>query len=125
MPYIKKERRAALDPIIDGLINRLKEIGACKGDVNYVVTRVALAALVPQVSYSNLSDAVASLRDAADEIVGRLLSPYEMDAQRLNGDLPEYNTLENDIYDKYDAPEMAASLYKDLQDEIKETLERR
>lgn len=120
MPYIKKESRAALDPIIDGLVKRLRDIGASKGEVNYVVTRIALAVLVPKVSYSNLSNSISALRDAADEIVSRLLRPYEMDAQRVNGDLPEYNKLENDIYDKYSALEMAASLYKDIQNERNE-----
>jgi len=87
MPYIKHERRAALDVIIEGLINRLKELQDLKrGDLNYVVTRLVLETLNHD-SYHSLSDCVSVLRDAADEIVRRLLGPYEDTAIEKNGDM--------------------------------------
>jgi len=89
VPYITLERRAALDTIIDGLLNRLDEIDCRKGDVNYCITRIILDALKPATGwdYHSLSDCVSVARDAADEIQRRLLGPYE-DRARLNGDVP-------------------------------------
>jgi carbonic anhydrase len=120
MPYIKKERRAALDTIVDGLVARLRSIDPTKGDVNYVVTRIALAALVQnRVCYSSLSDAVAALRDAADEIAVRVLGHYECEALAANGDVVEFDQIYNEIRDKF-APKVAAELYLDLQKERNE-----
>jgi hypothetical protein len=67
MPYIKPARRPSLDPIIDGLIKRLKEIDCVKGDVNYAVTRIAVECL-NEHGYHSISDCISVLRDAADEI---------------------------------------------------------
>lgn len=90
MPYITLERRAALDTIIDGLLNRLWEIECKKGDVNYCITRIILDALKPPTGwdYHSLSDCVSVARDSADEIQRRLLGPYEDSAASKNGDLP-------------------------------------
>ena len=89
MPYVPPVNRVALDVIIDGLVNRLREIKARPGDCNYVVTRVVLEALKPGEgwSYHSLSDAVRVLKDAAAEIERRLLGPYEDDAILKNGDM--------------------------------------
>jgi len=89
MPYIKKDRRPALDPIIEALQARLRELGCERGDVNYVVTRVALGVLASVPGYKNYSDAIAALQDAADEIKVRCLGPYEGFASYKNGDVPE------------------------------------
>jgi len=92
MPYIKFSNRAALDVIVDGLVNRLRSIKCVQGDINYIVTRVALEALKPETgwSYHSLSSAVAALKDAATEIERRLLGPYEDRAILKNGDMRCY-----------------------------------
>lgn len=89
MPYIKKERRAAYDPIVEALQQRLRINGCERGDVNYVVTRIALGVLASVPGYKNYSDAIAALQDAADEIKARCLGPYELLASCKNGDVPE------------------------------------
>jgi hypothetical protein len=83
MPYIPPVNRIALDAIIEGLVNRLREIKARPGDCNYVVTRIVLESLKPSEgwSYHSLSDA---------EIERRLLGPYEDEAIIKNGDMPCY-----------------------------------
>jgi hypothetical protein len=93
MPYIKKERRQLLDAEITRIVNRLLDISAVKGDVNYTITRIVLGALKPDAgwSYQSLSDAVAALKDAATEVERRLLAPHEDGAKERNGDVPEYN----------------------------------
>lgn len=90
MPYISIGNRMALDPIIDGLVKRLRMIECRPGDCNYTVTRVVLEALRPgdgAWDYHTLSDAVRVLRDAATEIERRLLGPYEDTVILKNGDL--------------------------------------
>lgn len=92
MPYIKKDRRAAYDPIVEALQQRLRINGCERGDVNYVVTRIALGVLATVPGYKNYSDAIAALQDAADEIKQRCLGPYETFAAYKNGDVPEMIT---------------------------------
>lgn len=90
MPYINVGNRMALDPIIEGLVKRLRDIECRPGDCNYVVTRIVLEALKPGDTgwnYHSLSDAVRVLKDAATEIERRLLGPYEDAAMQQNGDL--------------------------------------
>lgn len=89
MPYINLGNRAALDPIIDGLLSRLASLECRKGDVNYCITRIILEALRPATGwdYHSLSDCVSVARDAADEIQRRLLGPYEDVAAKRN-DVP-------------------------------------
>lgn len=160
MPYIKLNRRPALDPIIEALQKRLREQGSVRGEVNYTVTRIALGVLAATPSYQNYSDAIAALQDAADEIKRRCLSRYEDFACDTNGDVVEFVEADNDISNRWDAlitaklddikplnhlpvvdvvirdgvaynvvdsplPQVAADQYQKLQDEIKETFERR
>lgn len=89
MPYINVGNRMALDPIIDGLVKRLRSIECRPGDCNYTVTRIVLEALRPGTgwSYHDLHDAVGLLRDAAAEIERRLMGPYEDTTILKNGDL--------------------------------------
>ncbi|GMU26223.1 MAG: hypothetical protein AMXMBFR16_11280 [Candidatus Uhrbacteria bacterium] len=97
MPYINPASRRELDPKIDDLVDQLfrtsGENPVPKGNVNYVVTRIALQALEPRGgwTYTSLSDAVAALQDAADEIKRRLLGPYEDTCIERNGDLEEFS----------------------------------
>jgi hypothetical protein len=62
-----------------------------KGALNYILSRLVLTVLGKQgLSYQNLSDVIAALNDAAEEIRRRLLNPYEDEAIKKNGDLEEY-----------------------------------
>lgn len=90
MPYIDDNRDA-----VDGFISEIQEI-LCdtprdkrKGDVNYVLSRIALGAFMPE-GYHDISDAVNALKDAAVEIERRLMGPREDEAIEANGDLIEY-----------------------------------
>jgi len=79
----------AIDPIIDGLVKRLRSIDADRHDVAYTVTRVVMEALRPQVRWTRqaLSDCVDALYEAASEIETRMVQPYTEAEIRLNGDL--------------------------------------
>lgn len=93
MPYIKQERRKQFDGPIHELARQMWTMGAVKGDLNYVVTRLALIAMKPGSgwTYQSLSEAVAGLQDAADEIKRRMLGPYEDNCVVRNGDIPEFS----------------------------------
>jgi len=88
MPYIRPERRDDLDPMVEALVGKLREMSCVRGDLNYVVTQLVLGALKPDSgwSYHSLSDTISVLRDAADEIARRMLGPYEDKAAAKNGD---------------------------------------
>lgn len=75
MPYIANEDRKTMD-------------GGCpartQGELNYKVTMEAIRyidmrhnAYGNKVGYTIISQAIAALRDAADELARRLLGPYE------------------------------------------------
>jgi hypothetical protein len=83
----------AVDPIIDGLVKRLRSIECRPGDLNYTVCRVVLESLRPNTGwdYHSLSSAVSVLKDAAVEIERRLLGPYEDTGIEKNGDLHCFN----------------------------------
>jgi len=100
---------------VDGLVQRLREMHATNGDINYTLTRIVLESLKPESgwSYHSLSNAVALMnnvadilinamdddnlvdlyrlvsipRDVATEIERRLLGPYEDTAILKNGDI--------------------------------------
>ena len=92
MPYINKTDRERID---EESIRRLSidisniPSGKIKGALNYVVSRLALQVYGTE-SYTSISDGIAALQDAADEIKRRTLSKVEDKAIGKNGDLPEY-----------------------------------
>lgn len=102
MPYIKKIRRGGLDPLIEALQQRLRVNGCERGDVNYVVTRIALGVLASVPGYKNYSDAIAALQDAADEIKRRCLSRYEDFSEDTNGDVVEFVEADRIIDGRWD-----------------------
>lgn len=101
--------------VLSGLIQRLHNIHANRGDVNYTLTRIVLESMKPEGGwgYHTLSDCVALMnnvadilircmdgddlidllflvsipRDVATEIERRLLGPYEDTAILKNGDM--------------------------------------
>jgi len=92
MPYISREDRLNInDTAINDLVSDIKNVPSqkLKGALNYVVTRIALG-VYGEGGYTELSDGIAALQDAADEIKRRKLGPYEDKAIVKNGDLHEY-----------------------------------
>lgn len=82
MPYIEKDRRRDLEPIIRRMIH--KEVKA-DGDLNYILFALCLRAIKP--SYNNYKNFCGELRQCATEIERRLLGPYEDSAMERNGDV--------------------------------------
>lgn len=88
MPYIIKKQRQYLDPALETLIVRLIETDAVKGNLNYVVSRLAWACAKHNGGgYDGISEAIGALRDAAEELRRRKLDPYEDIKIKINGDV--------------------------------------
>jgi hypothetical protein len=103
MPYIKQEYRDQIDPVIDELLDVVRDINSeprclaeaklktsklC-GIANYIVTRVACE-LLNNNSYDSLSNIVKTLECSKLEVVRRLLDPYEDLAIAKNGDIQSF-----------------------------------
>jgi len=58
-----------------------------KGELTYVVYALALSYFKGIESYTNISTAISSLQDAAEELRRRHLNPYEDEKIRTNGDV--------------------------------------
>jgi len=96
MPYISNNDREFLTryDFIEANSRRIQAVpsGKVKGALNYILCRLTMQTMKPAIgwSYTSLSDAVSVLRDAADEIERRMMTPYEDKAILKNGDLPEF-----------------------------------
>ncbi len=107
MPYIKKEDRVPLDPLIDALaeeiVRRSKEAGndgAYAGLLNYTCTRLALKIIKLQfgkVRYWLVAMTVGVFHNVADEFYRRLAVPYEDIQIKNNGDVDLYEEFENEM----------------------------
>lgn len=100
MPYIKQDRRARLDPLIEELQARIRT----PGELNYVISRLLTlltAEGVPienelYVTYDSLSRWRAAVIDASTEFYYRVMGPYEHTKMRENGDV--YDEILDKIY---------------------------
>jgi hypothetical protein len=80
MPYIGKKEKALIDA---------GSPPTTKGELNYKLTLEAIAYLMRQekVGYGTISETIAALTDAAEEMRRRLLNPYEDIKIAENGDV--------------------------------------
>jgi hypothetical protein len=87
MPYIKKEYREKLDPMIDALIGELRKapIEELDGQVNYVIFRLLLHLYPPR--YFNYNRAIGVLSCVIQEFYRRHVAPYEDKKISETGDI--------------------------------------
>jgi hypothetical protein len=103
MPYVKPEHRAALDPAIGelaqkiaGLARSSPEETAYAGLLNYACTSLALrvvSARFGKVRYGIIATVSGVFHNVADEFYRRVAAPYEERQIGANGDLPEVGAL--------------------------------
>ena len=90
MPYIDQGSRQRVDPAIDKLIAQLQprgDIRMAPGELNYVITRLLLAAWSVNPSYTVGNGLVGVLDCAKAEFYRRHLAPYEDEKIEQNGDV--------------------------------------
>jgi hypothetical protein len=80
MPYVKIERRDALNKVVVAM----SEAGVkADGDLNYIIYCFCKYHVKP--SYNNFKNFCGELHQAATEIERRLLAPYEDLKEKENG----------------------------------------
>ena len=95
MPYLKNKDAARLH-------DKLKAINpATSGELNYCVCQLVMnylnVQLMGTVDYSGLNAAIGALELAKQELIRRLVSPYENGKIRDNGDIFQAFIRENKI----------------------------
>jgi hypothetical protein len=90
MPYISREQRKTLDPLIDGLAREASKLGKDEaeraGILNYVTTKLTLA-LIPQDKYWKIALAAGVFSNLASEFYRRMAVPYEDLKMKEQGDV--------------------------------------
>jgi len=87
MPYVTPDDRKWIDPIIDKLVEELRNGIVTKGCMNYIVTRLMLAFVGTDPRYADYSDAVAVVECVKLELYRRHVAPYEDVQREKNGDV--------------------------------------
>jgi hypothetical protein len=93
MPYIRTEKREALDTAISELLNALRELESddpsndMGGNLNYVFTSILDKCYGQR--YSEMAQAVSVLEMAKLEYYRRRAAPYETQKAHDNGDVYE------------------------------------
>ncbi len=82
MPYVKQERRPELDFVVDSMARA--DIKA-DGDLNYVLFKYCKR-MVPK-NYNSVKNFIGELNETIAEIRRRILSPYEDEKIKENGDV--------------------------------------
>jgi hypothetical protein len=87
MPYILASHRTDLDEPIEQLTAEIHTVG----ELNYVVTRLAMRFLGRVgMKYNNIAGVVGTLQLVILEMQRRIIGPYEDQKIQKNGDVPEY-----------------------------------
>jgi hypothetical protein len=90
MPYIGREQRKVLDPLIDHLAREASKLGKdeteCAGVLNYITTKLTLA-LIPQDKYWKIALAAGVFSNLASEFYRRMAVPYEDRKMKEQGDV--------------------------------------
>ena len=85
MPYIKKERREKLDPLIGLLRQEIESWGEC----NYVITCLIQSMVGAKTCYESCQSAIGLLECIKQEFSRRVVAPYEDKKKKENGDVYE------------------------------------
>ena len=87
MPYVKKERRGAIKPLVDALG---AEVMDSPGDLNYAICRLVWYIVMnapERLSYALINALIGALECAKLEIYRRVVVPYEDKKVMENGDV--------------------------------------
>lgn len=81
MPYISKDRRPELLPIVD-------DYAESEGELNFQISSLLNEYMVHHgLSYDRMGDCVAACMNAAGEFQRRVMDPYEDTKIESNGDV--------------------------------------
>ena len=88
MPYIPKTDRDKFRMVLDAVNVAIEKHGISNGELNYLMTRLALAYIYQHgTSYNTLSDVIKAFECAKLEFYRRHVVPYEDKKIIQNGDV--------------------------------------
>lgn len=96
MPYINPIKRAQIDPFIEGICKCGWEDA---GDLNYIITRIALSKT--PCRYSEMNEIIGALECAKQEIYRRCVADLENWARDKHGDLKEIEEVQEVVRKRY------------------------
>lgn len=87
MPYIKKDKRPAIDALLAPVIKYLQSLPVEEqdGTLNYTITKI-IKNLYPK-KYFHFNRALGVLSAVTHELYRRVIGPYEDEKIRENGDV--------------------------------------
>ena len=87
MPYIKKDKRPAIDVLLEPIIKHLQSLPEQEQDgvFNYTITKI-IKNLYPK-RYFHFNRALGVLSAVTHELYRRVIGPYEDEKIRENGDV--------------------------------------
>ncbi len=88
MPYITQADRDYYNDLVNKLIDLIEVNGGESGHLNYVISRLVLAAFGWRANYVQANMVVGVLEAAKLEFYRRTVAPYEDKKIEENGDLP-------------------------------------
>jgi len=80
MPYVKQERRTALNKVVDAMIQA--DI-SYDGDLNYILFKFCKYNI--PLSYNSIKNYIGELEESIAEIRRKILAPYEETKEKENG----------------------------------------
>ena len=92
MPYTEQVDRDKLNLLIGDIAERIDT----KGDLNYFISELtAQMILKTGISYTNISNWIDGVHGAERELTRRILVPYEINKENLNGDVKSFEKILN------------------------------
>lgn len=97
MPYITKNYRQELEPLIDALAQKMKEIHRDNpaqtrdGLMNFTVTEI-IAQVFPNARYTDMNEIIGFLECCKLEYYRKTASPYEDKKELENGPVRNFDT---------------------------------
>ena len=87
MPYIEKDRRRTLDPLVADLVKELGKVRAedLDGEISYVITKLLKSSY--GLRYYTLNRAIGVLECSKQEFYRTVVGPYEEQKRRERGDI--------------------------------------
>jgi hypothetical protein len=85
MPYITRDKRAALDYIVDGL----RAAERTPGELNYIISRLLHTYVYGNggINYEKINVLIGVLGCAEREFYRTVAAPYEDEKRKANGDV--------------------------------------
>lgn len=88
MPYIKRDLRLLIDPLIGPLLQMNGHpIKAGLGGLNYVITRILVSVWQANPSYHRAVEIMGTLECVKQEFYRRAVVPYETEKMAQEGDV--------------------------------------